>query len=103
MDEIGNKFVILNQQHKELAENSISVHCQIRDNFPNHVKELIGEYETINTSMQCISEEIMYEQGFIDGLKLNKILKSLNIGTICLFKKLYENVPIFNYYNNFDD
>lgn len=79
VDEIGNKFVIKNKKYKELVESSIEIHYQIRDNLPDHVKELIGEYETINTSMQCISEEIMYEQGFIDGIRLKKIFKKLTI------------------------
>jgi len=77
VDEGGNKFVIKNKKYKELATNSIKVHHQIRDNLPDHVKELIGENETINTSMQCISGEIMYEQGFIDGIRMKKILKPL--------------------------
>jgi hypothetical protein len=77
VDEIGSKLVIKNKNYKELAENSTRVHYQIRDNLPDHVKELIGQYETINTSMQCISEEIMYEQGFIDGMRSKRMLKSL--------------------------
>jgi hypothetical protein len=77
VDEIGNKFVIKNKKYKELAKSSLKIHYQIRDNLPDHVKKLIGEYETINTSMQCISEEIMYEQGFIDGIRSKKMLKLL--------------------------
>lgn len=77
VDEINNKLVIKNKKYKELADYSINVHLQIRDNLPAHVKKLIDEYETINTSMQCISEEIIYQQGFIDGIKLEKIVKLL--------------------------
>lgn len=76
VDEIGNKFVIKNKKYKELADYSTKVHHQIKDNLPDQVKKLIGEYETINTSMQCISEEIMYEQGFIDGIRSKRIIKS---------------------------
>ncbi|HBF39048.1 MAG TPA: hypothetical protein DDW50_17235 [Firmicutes bacterium] len=77
VDEIGNKFVIKNKEYKKLADYSTKVHYQIRDNLPDNIKKLIGEYETINTSMQCISEEIMYEQGFIDGIRSNEIIKSI--------------------------
>jgi hypothetical protein len=77
VDEIGNKFVIKNKKYKELAKSSIEIHYQIRDNLPDYAKKLIGEYETINTSMQCISEEIMYEQGFIDGIRSNRLIKTI--------------------------
>jgi hypothetical protein len=74
VDEVGNKFIIKNKKYKELTRSIIKIHYQIRDNLPDPVKKLIDEYETTSTSMQCISEEIMYEQGFIDGIRLNNII-----------------------------
>jgi hypothetical protein len=79
VDEIGRKFVIQNKKYKELANTSIQVHCQIRNNLPEHLTGLIGEYETINASMQCISEEIIYKQGLLDGIRVKRIVQSLHL------------------------
>jgi hypothetical protein len=35
------------------------------------------EYSSINSLKECISEEIIYEHGFGDGIRLNEIIKSI--------------------------
>lgn len=80
VEEIGNKFVIKNKKYKDLVHNCINVHNQIKVNLPDQFRCLIDEYETINSSMQCISEEILYKQGFVDGIRLNRTIKSIKSG-----------------------
>jgi hypothetical protein len=77
VNEIGNNIVIKDKEYQELTEQSIKVYCQIRDTLPGQYKELINEYESINSLKECISEEIIYEHGFGDGIRLNEIIKSI--------------------------
>jgi hypothetical protein len=77
VNEIGNNIIIKNKEYQELTERSIKVYCQIRDTLPGQYKELINEYESINSLKECISEEIIYEHGFGDGIRLNEIIKSI--------------------------
>jgi hypothetical protein len=51
VEEVGNKFVIKNKKYKELAKSCIDIHYQIRDNLPDHIKDLISEYE--QSILQC--------------------------------------------------
>ena len=77
VNEIGNNIVIKNKEYQELTEQSIKVHYQIRNTLPGQYKELIDEYESINSLKECISEEIIYEHGFGDGIRLNEIIKKI--------------------------
>jgi hypothetical protein len=75
---IDDNIIIKDKNYHELIDQSIKIHCQIRDTLPDQYKELIDEYESINSEMGCISEKIIYKQGFIDGIILNEIIKNIN-------------------------
>lgn len=77
VEEIGSKFVIKNKKFQELNRESINLYNQIRDSLPDHLKDLIDDYESITVSLEGIAEDILYERGFIDGIRLNRIIKSI--------------------------
>jgi uncharacterized protein YbbC (DUF1343 family) len=74
---IDNNIVIKDEKYHELVEQSIKIYYQIRNTLPEQYRELLEEYESINSEMGCISEKIVYKQGFIDGIILNEIIKNI--------------------------
>ena len=67
---INSTDVINNAEYINLSNKSNDLYYEILKVLPNSHKCLLGEYEHALNSMRAISDDYMYENGLIDGIKL---------------------------------
>ena len=67
---INSSDVINNAQYINLSNKSNDLYHEIIKYLPYNRKYLLGEYEHTLNSMRAISDDLMYENGLIDGVKL---------------------------------
>jgi len=67
---INSSAVINNPEYISLSNRSNELYHDLIKHLPDSHKNLLSEYEHTLNSMRAISDDYMYENGLIDGIKL---------------------------------
>jgi len=89
--ETSYKILISNNKYKKLTKQCITLHNTIKNHLPEESKNLIDDYEKAESLIDGIILELMYEQGFKDGIEFSNYLLLIK----CSYKDLtYETQQI---------
>lgn len=69
--EISSDILMKNVEYKKLTRQSIRLHEAIKKMLPQESKQLIDEYEQDMCMIRSLAQDIMYQQGLKDGLRLS--------------------------------
>ncbi|MEX1028641.1 MAG: hypothetical protein WDZ91_01185 [Paenibacillaceae bacterium] len=75
-DEIGSNVLMKHAEYQELSEELKSKLHEILKYVPEDRRQLVFDYEEKEQAQMALSVEIMYRQGLIDGVYLNRRLSS---------------------------
>lgn len=73
-EEVNSTVTMKNPEYSALSRQSSDVYNKILNNLPRRCKCLIKLYESIEASLQGISEVYIYIQGLKDGMELQGML-----------------------------
>lgn len=73
-EEIGQKILSADKRYRELNSQIIEVQRALMKNLPPQSQSLVYQYDEAEAEQDSIVIRAMYRQGFIDGLKLTKLI-----------------------------
>jgi hypothetical protein len=73
-DEIGSNVLMKHEAYQRLSEELKSCLHEILAYIPEDRRQLVLDYEEKEQAQMGLSVEIMYRQGLIDGVYLNRRL-----------------------------
>ena len=77
LDEIGEKLLCGNNQYNQLHEQTNMICKSIINLDDPELGSSIIDYEVLNTQIESLVEEIVYEQAFKDGIEFYKMVVAL--------------------------
>jgi len=82
--ETSHKILINNHEYEKLTKQCITLHNVIKNHLTEDFKHLIDDYEKTENLINGIILELMYEQGFKDGIEFSNYLLLMK----CSYKDL---------------
>ncbi len=73
-DEIGSNVLMKDMDYRELLEANQTKYHEILKYVPEEGRQLLLEYEEKEQAQSALAVELMYKQGFIDGIYLSNRL-----------------------------
>ncbi len=78
-EEIGQKILSNDKRYRELNSQIIEVQRALMKNLPPQSQPLVYQYDEAEAKQDSIVIRAMYRQGFIDGLKLTKLINGYGV------------------------
>lgn len=90
IDEIANSIALKNKTYKELSIEASNAFLAVSRSLPVQGKESLNEYQDAVEQREIIAQKALYQQGFIDGIRISNLFKELRNRDIGILKRLLD-------------
>lgn len=89
-DEIVNNIARKNKIYKTLSEEASDAFLAVTHSLSVQGKENLNKYQDAVEQREIIAQKALYQQGFIDGIRISNLFKELHNRDIGILKRLLD-------------